>query len=68
MGRHPVAVHGLWRLITPDLVGEGYIWKYVVATWKRKTGTIPAFAPGPRETKKTLCRDGRSQDLPVTDL
>jgi hypothetical protein len=26
-------------------------------------GTISAFALGPRETKKNLCRDGRSQDL-----
>jgi hypothetical protein len=33
-----------------------------------KAGTISAFALGPRETKKTLCRDGRSQDLPDTDL
>ena len=31
-------------------------------------GTIPAFTLGPRETKKNLCRDGRSQDLPVPDL
>jgi hypothetical protein len=42
--------------------------RHVVATWKVKTGTIPAFALGPRKTKKTLCRDGRSQDLPVTDF
>jgi hypothetical protein len=26
-----------------------------------KTGTIPAFAVGPRKAKKTLCGDGRSQ-------
>ena len=32
------------------------------------SGTIPAFAVLHRETKKNLCRDGRSQDLPVTDL
>ena len=31
-------------------------------------GTISAFASGHRETKKNLCRDGRSQDLPSTDL
>jgi hypothetical protein len=35
---------------------------------KKITGTIPAFALGPRNTKKNLCRDGRSQDLPVTDF
>ena len=33
-----------------------------------KAGTISAFALGPRETKKNLCLDGRSQDLPDTDL
>ena len=32
------------------------------------SGTIPAFAVVHRETKKDLCRDGRSQDLPGTDL
>jgi hypothetical protein len=32
--------------------------KHVVATGKGKTGTIPAFAQGPRKTKKNLCRDG----------
>jgi hypothetical protein len=42
--------------------------KHVVATWKGKTGTNPTFALGPRKTKKNLCRDGRSQDLPVTDF
>jgi hypothetical protein len=28
--------------------------KQVEATWKGKTGTIPAFTPGPRKTKKNL--------------
>ena len=32
------------------------------------SGTIPAFAVVHRETKKNRCRDGRSQDLPDTDL
>ena len=31
-------------------------------------GTISAFAFRHRETKKNLCRDGRSQDLPNTDF
>jgi hypothetical protein len=35
--------------------------KHVVATWRGKTGTIPEFAVGPRETKKNLCRDGKNQ-------
>jgi len=29
-------------------------------------GTISAFAFRQRETKKNLCRSGRSQDLPAT--
>ena len=32
------------------------------------SGTIPTFALVPRETKKNLCRDGRSLDLPDSDL
>ena len=32
------------------------------------SGTIPAFALVHRETKKNLCRDARSQDLPDTGL
>ena len=32
------------------------------------SGTIPAFALVHRETKKNLCRDGLSQDLPNTDF
>ena len=31
-------------------------------------GTISAFTYRHRENKKTLCRDGRSQDLPSTDF
>ena len=31
-------------------------------------GTVSAFAYGHRETKKHLCRGGRSQDLPDTDF
>jgi hypothetical protein len=42
--------------------------KHVVATGKGKTGNIQAFAIGHRKTKKNLCRDGRSQDLPATDI
>ena len=37
--------------------------------WQLGTlGTISAFAFRHRETKKNLCRDGRSQDLPNTDF
>ena len=32
------------------------------------SGTIPAFALVHGETKKNLCRDGWSQDLPDTDF
>ena len=31
-------------------------------------GTISVFAYRHRETKKTLCQGGRSQDLPETDF
>jgi hypothetical protein len=76
MGRHPVAVVILYityaRTMKVDY--SRFSWgglhgKHVVATWKGKTGTIPAFALEPRKTNKNLCRDGRSeQDLPATDL
>ena len=37
--------------------------------WKLAVlGTISAFAFRHRETKKILCRGGRSQDLPDTDF
>jgi hypothetical protein len=75
MGRHPVAVVNLhityaW---TTKVDYSRFSWgglheKHVVATGKGKTGTIPVFALGSRKTKKNLCRDGRSQDLPVTDF
>jgi hypothetical protein len=75
MGRHPVAVVILHisyaRTVKVDY--SRFSWgglhgKHVVATWKTKTGNVPAFALGPSKTKKNLCRDGRSQDLPATDL
>jgi hypothetical protein len=75
MGRHPVPVvilHNTYaRTMKVDY--SRFSWgglhgKHVVATWKGKTGTIPEFALGPRKPKKNLCRDGRSQDLPVTDF
>jgi hypothetical protein len=75
MGRHPVAVVILhityaW---TMKVDYSRFSWgglhgKHVVATWKRKTGTIPTIVLGPGKTKKNLCRDGRLQDLPVTDF
>jgi hypothetical protein len=75
MRRHPVAVVILHITYTRTLKFDysrfrwgGLHGTHVVATWKVKTGTIPAFALGPRKTKKNLCRDGRSQDLPATDL
>jgi hypothetical protein len=71
---HPVAVvnsHITYaRTIKVDYCGFSWGWlhgKHVAETGKGKTGTIPAFALGPRKTKKNLCRDGRSQDIPVTD-
>jgi hypothetical protein len=75
MGRHPVAVvilhitYARTMKVDYSIVRWGGLHgKHVVATLKGKTGTIPAFALGPRKPRKNLCRDGRSQDLPVTDL
>jgi hypothetical protein len=75
MGRHPVAVaiSHITYARTMRVDYSRFSWgglhgKHVAATWKRKTGTIPEFALGPRKTKKNLCRDGRSQDLPVTEF
>jgi hypothetical protein len=66
MGRHPVAVVNLHITYARTMRFDysrfslgGLHGKHVVATWKVKTGTIPAFAVGPRKTKKTLCRDGK---------
>jgi hypothetical protein len=75
MGRHPVAVviSHITYSRTMKVDYSRFSWgglrgKRVVATCKGKTETIPAFALGPRKTKKSLCRDGRSKDLPATDL
>jgi hypothetical protein len=81
MGRHPVAdTHPVAVVIshityarTMKVDYSSFSWgglhgKHVVATGKGITGTIRSFALGSRRTKKNLCRDGRSQDLPVTDF
>jgi hypothetical protein len=66
MGRHRVAVviSHITYARTMKVDCSRFSWgglhgKHVVATWKGKTGTITAFALGPRKTKKNLCRDGR---------
>ena len=74
LGRHPVA--GVFTCyISTDYDDFPLKFRYGVLHGKHvrsgnleMSGTIPAFAQGPRETKKTLCRDGRSQDLPGTDF
>jgi hypothetical protein len=81
MGRHPVIdTHPVAVVIshityarTMKVDYSRFSWgglhgKHVVATWKGKTGTIPAFAQGPRKIEKNLCRGGRSQNLSATDL
>jgi hypothetical protein len=75
MGRHPVEVviSHITYARTMKIDYSRFSWggphgKHVVATWKGKTGTIPEFALGPRKPKKTLFRDGQSQDFPATDL
>jgi hypothetical protein len=69
LGRHPVAVviSRITYARTMKVDYSRFSWgglhgKHVVATGKGKTGTIPAFALGPKKTKQNLCRDGRSQD------
>jgi hypothetical protein len=66
MGTHPVTVvisHITYarnmKVDYPRFSWGGLHGKHVVATWKGKTLTIPAFALGPRKSKKILCRDGR---------
>jgi hypothetical protein len=61
MGRHPVAVviSHITYARTTKFDYSRFNWgrlhgKRVVATWKGKTGTIPALALGPRKTKKNL--------------
>jgi hypothetical protein len=75
MDRHPVAVvisHTTYER-TMKVDYSRFSWgglngKHVVATRKGQMVTILTFALRPRKTKKNLCRDGRSQDLPATDL
>ena len=55
------------KLVTTRFKSGGLHEKHVVATWN-VGGTISAFAYRHRETKKNLCRGGRSQDLPNTDF
>jgi hypothetical protein len=75
VGRQPVAVVNLHitYVRTMKVNYSRFSWgglcgKHVVATWKGKAGTILAFALGPRKPNKNLCRNGRSQDFPVTDF
>jgi hypothetical protein len=65
MGRHAMAVVNLRNTRTYARTMKfdysrfslgGLHGKHVVETWKGKTGTITAFALGPRKTKKNLCR------------
>jgi hypothetical protein len=56
MGRHPMAVANLHITYARTMKFDyfrfslgGLHGKHVVATWKGKTGTIPAFALGPRK-------------------
>ena len=54
------------KLVTTKFKSGRLHEKHVVATWN--FGTISTFAFGHKETKKHLCRGGRSQDLPNTDF
>ena len=54
------------NLVTNKFKSGGLHEKHLVATWN--LGAISAFAYRHRETKKNLCRGGRSHDLPNTDF
>jgi hypothetical protein len=61
MGRQPVAVVNLFftyawtmKVDYSRFSSGGLHGKHVVATWKTKTGTTPAFALGSRKTKKNF--------------
>ena len=47
---------------------EGLHEKHAVATWEFWEPSEHSLIDRHRETKQNLCRDGRSQDLPDTDL
>jgi len=52
------------KLVTTKFKSGGLQEKHVVATWNLGNH-LSIYRQ--RETKKNLCRDGRSQDLPNTD-
>ena len=53
------------KLVTNKFKSEGLHEKHVVATWNLGNHLSICFKH--METKKNLCRGGRSQDLPNTD-
>ena len=54
------------KLVITTFKSGGLREKHVVATWN--IGNHLSIAFRHRETKKNLCRGGRSQDLPDTDF
>jgi len=54
------------KLVTTKFKSGGLHEKHVVATWN--VGNHLSIAYRHSEIKKNLCRGGRSQDLPNTDL
>ena len=55
------------KSVTTRFKSGGLHEKLVVATWN-VGNRLAAFDYRHRETKKNMCRDGRSQDLPSTDF
>ena len=55
------------KLVATRFKSGGLHEKHVVATWN-VGNRLAAFDYRHRETKKNLCRGGRSQDLPNTDF
>jgi len=63
---HKYGKGGEKKKVTRKFKSGGLHERHVVATWN--LGTISAFVCRHKETKKNLCRAGRSQDLPDTDF
>ena len=72
-GRHPVAgvttcyISTDYEDFTLKFRYGGLHEKHVVTTWNCQEPS-QHLLKDPGETKKNLCRDGRSQDLPGTDF
>jgi hypothetical protein len=75
MGRHPVAADNLHTTYARTMKVDYSRFSWGGATWEacsvnleKKNGNHPSICSRTQENQENLCRDGRSQDLPVTDF